>query len=437
MSLPTLRTSCFTYTKYAAGTIFAASMTSAWYYRPIANKNANRKEDTANRRRANNSNDRASEKFCAPYTSPPWSREHVPILLEWARRITIGATTVAIRILMTTYGRYEIEDDEHYRNFLEAVLGGNGPGHNRQGLVTVSNHRSLFDDPGIVSCLLPLPIAIQPRYNRWALCSQEYCFNDSLPGLIKGYIGAGQVLPICRGGGIDQQLLLDFGRHLACGEWCHVFPEGGVWQWEELGGRRKLPPNAVVGSSSDFGSRDDKTDDDNENTMRIIPATAQQKALSLSPNGKLKWGVGKLIAHAPVTPKVIPFAHHGMERLLPQDENDGRTRLRDNLLGSLLPAALGGDASDKIHVRVRFGEEIAFDDLILEHESRYGRLWKYCGKVNPEEQYNKHGEKCDDENVLEVWDSNDEERVLYGKIVRRIESRLEVITREVCKEDCT
>ena len=69
----------------------------------------------------------------------------------------------------------------------------------------MSNHRSLFDDPGVVSCLLPLPIAIQPRYNRWALCSQEYCFNGALPGLVHGYIGAGQVLPIRRGGGIDQR----------------------------------------------------------------------------------------------------------------------------------------------------------------------------------------------------------------------------------------
>ena len=415
-------------------------MTSAWYYRPIADKSAqsNNCDEKSKRHSKLQSNkqqvesDRTNEVFCAPYTSPPWSREHVPILLEWARRISIGATTIAIRLLMNTYGKYEIEDDKHYHNFLETVLGGNGRTPN-QGMITVSNHRSLFDDPGIVSCLLPLPIAIQPKYNRWAICSQEYCFNDALPGLIKGYIGAGQVLPICRGGGINQKLLLDFGRHLACGEWCHIFPEGGVWQWGELGGRRELPAGAVMGSSSDFGNSNQSGDEDNRIT-KIIPATTQQKQLSSSPIGKLKWGVGKLIAHAPVTPKVIPFAHHGMERLLPQDENDGKTRLRDNLLGSLLPAALGGDANDKLHIRVKFGEEITFDDLIQEHESKYGRLWKYCGKVNPEEQYNKRGQGSDD-TFHQIWDSSKEERVLYSKIVRRIESRLDVITREVCKDE--
>mmetsp|Transcript_22849 Transcript_22849/g.49433 ORF Transcript_22849/g.49433 Transcript_22849/m.49433 type:complete len:428 (+) Transcript_22849:305-1588(+) len=427
MALPALRTG-LTYTKYAAGTIFAASMTSAWYYRPIADTNTKSKQPILE-----NNNDRANESFCAPYTSPPWSRERVPILLEWARRISIGVTTVAIRLLMTTYGKYEIKDDEHYHNFLETVLGGNDRIPN-QGLITVSNHRSLFDDPGIVSCLLPLPISIQPKYNRWALCSQEYCFNDALPGLIKGYIGAGQVLPICRGAGINQKLFLDFGRHLACGEWCHMFPEGGVWQWDELGGRRKLPSNAINGSSSDFdsGPNNNVGTDENENSIRIIPATLEQKALSPSTIGKLKWGVGKLIAHAPITPKVIPFAHRGMERLFPQDENTGKTKLRDNLLASLLPTVLGGDSNDKLHVRVGFGKEIVFDDLIQEHESSHGKLWKYCGKINAEEQYDKGQQNA---SVHGSWDSSEEERALYSKIVRRIESRLDTITREVCKEN--
>jgi len=356
------------------------------------------------------------------------------MLLEWARRISIGVTTVAIRLLMNTYGKCEIKDDECYRNFLQTVVAGNGRRPN-QGLITVSNHRSLFDDPGIVSCLLPLPIAIQPKYNRWALCSQEYCYNDALPGLIKGYIGAGQVLPICRGGGIDQKLLLDFARHLACGEWCHVFPEGGVWQWEELGGRRQLPPKAVMGSSSDISSGSDNVQfkEDDENTRQIImPATLQQKSLSPSPRGKLKWGVGKLIAHAPVTPKVIPFAHRGMERIFPQDENTGKTKLRSDLLASFLPAALGGDADDKLHVSVRFGEEITFDDLILEHESKHGKLWKYCGRVNSEERYEKGQQN---EILHDLWVSSVEERSLYNKIVRRIEAHLDAITREVCEKN--
>ena len=317
----------------------------------------------------------------------------------------------------------------------------------------MSNHRSLFDDPGVVSCLLPLPMAVQPRYNRWALCSQEYCFNGALPGLVHGYIGAGQVLPIRRGGGIDQRLLLDFGRHLARGEWCHVFPEGGVWQWDELGGRRWLPSGAVSASSSDFGrgdcggGGDGGGGDGGDATSRIIPATRRQRALPLSPSGKLKWGVGKLIAHAPVTPVVIPFAHRGMERLLPQDEDTGRTVFRRDSLPGLLPTVLGGDDGDRLRVVVRFGEEIEFDDLIREHETRHGKLWKYSGEVDDDDDDDddrgeEEGRRHDGEGRRRdgrrrqpgSWMSSAEERVLYSKIVRRIEGRLDAITREICQE---
>ena len=504
MAIAKYMKTCLTYTKYASITIFAASMTSAWYYRPLAdtsnskhdnyynddNSSSNRKlksttlhdgqqkppilstdsTTSATATSTYNYNDddrRTKEFFCAPTTSPPWCREHVPLLLNWARRISIGVTTIAIRILMNTYGRYEIKDDEYYHDFLDAVLnvddGSEGQtnddgtskkkksnnGRRRrkhnQGLITVSNHRSLFDDPGIVSCLLPLPKAIQPQYNRWALCSQEYCFNDALPGIIKGYLGAGQVLPICRGGGINQKLLLDFGRHLACGEWCHVFPEGGVWQWDELGGRRELPPNSIIASSSDFGraTGGDASDEEDDTIQKIIPATAQQRKLGQSSLGKLKWGVGKLIAHAPITPKVIPFAHVGMEKLLPQDETTGKTKLRNDMLSSLLPSILLGggntnDDDDKLQVKIQFGKEITFDDLIHEHESKHGKLWKYCGRdelnnTSSSEEEDEYDQK--QKQGLMLWKSSYEERVLYSKIVRRIECRLDVLTKQVCQKE--
>ena len=441
---------CLRYTKYAAGTVFITSMTSAWYYRPLADTstgthdnykptiNDNTQSSTKNQAPILSTdsiatptiNDRSSQFFCAP-TQPNWSsRDEVPILLSWARSISIGVTTLAIRLLMNTYGKYEIKDDVHYHEFLRAVLERDmdtktdGGRKERQGLLTISNHRSLFDDPGIVSCLLPLPQAIQPKYNRWGICSQEYCFNDALPGIIKGYLGAGQVLPICRGKGINQQLLQHFAGFLACGEWCHLFPEGGVWQWNELGGRRELPKNAIIGASSDFGKRNNASDSEDDR-IRIIPATTQQRALPVNPSkGKLKWGTGKLIAHAPVIPKVIPFAHVGMEKLLPQDEVTGKTRLRDNLLRSMLPSILGGEEEDKLSVKVQFGQEIMFDDLIHEHEQKYGKLWKYSGPNNNEEG-----------SATSRWNSSYEERILYNKIVQRIEDRLDILTKQVCQDE--
>merc|ERR1712127_935691 len=96
------------------------------------------------------------------------------------------------------------------------------------------------------------------------------------------------------------------------------------------------------------------------------------------------------------------------------------------------PASLGGNDDDndeekKLHVRVRFGDEIDFDDLIREHEAEHGRLWKYCGRVDAEER-----RLASDGGWRESWESSSEERALYGRIVRRIETRLDAITREVC-----
>lgn len=48
-----------------------------------------------------------------------------------------------------------------------------------------------------------------------------------------------QVLPIERGAGLDQKLLLDFSRKLAAGAWCHIFPEGKTVQVGVAGWRKK------------------------------------------------------------------------------------------------------------------------------------------------------------------------------------------------------
>jgi len=80
-------------------------------------------------------------------------------------------------------------------------------------------------------------MGVQPKYNRWGLCSQKYCFSDALPDIVKGYFGSGKVLPICRGDGIDQRLLQHFAWFLEMGDWCHFFPEGGIWKLNELVGR--------------------------------------------------------------------------------------------------------------------------------------------------------------------------------------------------------
>lgn len=316
--------------------------------------------------------------FCSQ-NLPIFNREETPMFLDLAQRFAIGLTTVFIRAFMNTYGEYHIVNDEHYNHFLTLALGGDGRKEhgNNQSLITVSNHRSLFDDPGVVSCLLPLWIGIQPKYNRWGICSQEYCFSDTLPSAVKGFVGAGQVLPIQRGGGINQSLFRDFTSLVSKGEWCHIFPEGGVWQWNELGGRGR------------------------SNLM-------ESEARKLKDKSKLKWGIGKLIAHAPIRPRVIPFAHVGMENLLPQDPVTRKTYLKKKII----------DEGNPLKVRIQFGPEIFFDDLIAEHEKKHGKLRVF-----------RHGQGDRTDFI-----SSETEKELYGKIAMRIQNHLEPLTTTVVLE---
>ncbi len=293
-----------------------ASFATATYYRPALDRSNENENDRGNKTKETQMNtmgdpNRQNEFMCST-EKPLFTRDETPFWLDIARHISIGATTIVIRTFMNTYGEVDIVNDDNYHHFVELVLGGKGRKEKKQGIITLSNHRSLFDDPGVVSCLLPLSLGIQPKYNRWGICSQEYCFNDMIPAFVKGYFGAGQVLPIRRGGGIDQPFLKDFSTYIARGEWCHIFPEGGTFQRNELGGRGR---GRYPGAIQDYSK------------------------------SKLKWGVGKLIAHAPVRPRVIPFAHAGMEHILPQHPETGKTYLKTKWFGG-----------KPLKVYVKFGE---------------------------------------------------------------------------------
>lgn len=176
------------------------------------------------------------------------------------------------------------------------------------------------------------------------------------------------MLPIRRGGGVNQKLLLDFARLLAAGKWCHVMPEAGIWQKDTLGSWR---------------------------------SPERQKKI-----GKLKWGVGKLIAHAPVRPQVMPIFFSGTENFYPQHPES-------KIVSNKLPRT-----GHRVHVKV--GQELYFDDLIEEHERKHGPLWKYCASVDEE-----RARGLDPENFHSHWDSRPEDYELYAKITSRIEVALE------------
>jgi len=115
--------------------------------------------------------------------------------------------------------------------------------------------------------------------------------------------------------------------------------------------------------------------------------------------GRLKWGIGKVIAHCPKKVRIVPFHHVGMEGVVPQYETG-------ELKG---PLPMGGS-----EVSLRFGEEVDVEDIIEEHEKWYGKVWKY-------------GEGR--------WKSEDSDRELYSKITRRLEEKLIELEKEADVDD--
>ncbi|KAL5980172.1 hypothetical protein ACLOJK_036639 [Asimina triloba] len=139
-------------------------------------------------------------------------------------------------------------------------------------LITVSNHMSTLDDP-LLWGFKGFPSA-DARLARWVLAAEDICFENAV---LTYFFRLGKCIPITRGGGIYQEHMNEALDRLSEGGWeqLHTFPEGKVSQ-------------------------------DN------------------APIGRLKWGTASLIARAPISPIVLPIAHCGFEKVMPEKSFFGR-----------------------------------------------------------------------------------------------------------------
>ncbi|KAL3692496.1 hypothetical protein R1sor_006147 [Riccia sorocarpa] len=137
-------------------------------------------------------------------------------------------------------------------------------------LVTVSNHMSTLDDP-LMWGIKGLPMT-NPKLSRWTLTAEDICFTNPL---FSYFFRLGKCLPIRRGAGIYQPYMEDALDVINKGDWLHTFPEGKLSQED-------------------------------------------------GPMRRLKWGTASLIARASLQPIVLPIAHSGFEKILPENFMFGR-----------------------------------------------------------------------------------------------------------------
>ena len=267
-----------------------------------------------------------------PHPVPAERGRDEDLLLRATRLATIGVTSLAGIALLEGLNRCHVSGREK----LTAAAFERPDG---QALITVCNHTCTLDDPFVIAAALPLSGSFRPDDARWSLCAKEYCFKSAA---LASFFGAGKVMPIERGAGINQRMLHEFAKKATAGGWLHIFPEGTICQSGKITGR-----------------------------------TAVDGGLEM---GRLKWGVGKLVATAAAAagaregarargsgapseardgaqgisqPLVVPICHVGMQQIIRQVSDTGKTK-------SWLPGI-------NCDLLIRIGDPIDFSDILIRH----------------------------------------------------------------------
>jgi hypothetical protein len=127
------------------------------------------------------------------------------------RQIVIPVVGGAARLFVRGVNDLTLHDAHHLHAGLQRPAG--------TGMLTVSNHISTMDDPGLLAAIVPLRTLCDPDEMRWGVCAEDVCFR---PGSwIERCASTAKVLPVVRGGGVRQPELDGVAAKLQAGQWVH------------------------------------------------------------------------------------------------------------------------------------------------------------------------------------------------------------------------
>ena len=131
-----------------------------------------------------NGADRKAYLFTSKYSLSDTASLSPSVLYQISQQIVVFGCVNIARFVMYSFGQFKIIQDDNYSNFVAKIQFK----PINQSIITVSNHRSMFDDPFLTSSLLPYNMSIMSKYLRYSLCAQEFCFNSRVSLLAIVYL---------------------------------------------------------------------------------------------------------------------------------------------------------------------------------------------------------------------------------------------------------
>ena len=98
----------------------------------------------------------------------------VPVGLHISRWMVQVATVAFSKFVIGWRNKIEIVDCANSK-FLYSAMRKRPAG---VPLLTVANHASSMDDPGLLSCMMPIDVILRPSKVRWSIATQEIVFPD-------------------------------------------------------------------------------------------------------------------------------------------------------------------------------------------------------------------------------------------------------------------
>lgn len=232
----------------------------------------------------------------------PWVATVSKIWLNWVNKTYIQNYEVFLRTL-----------DEHHK-------------HPDYPLITISNHESCLDDPGLWGALFPWRWIFNSDRHRWSAAAHDICFTQPLHSL---FFSMGKTFPIIRGLGIHQ-MAVDFAVDLLRdNRFLHVFPQGKVVEdMTQYTPGKQLTPGDVSLRDCDFHK-----------------------------GYELRWGLAHIILeYFSTNPDssilVLPFYHTGMGQVLPST--------RPYIPRPLKTVTITFREDGPIHINQKFLDDVCF-----------------------------------------------------------------------------